>query len=191
MNFYGLLVLIIISFNLNAMELGKSIIAPSELSNYSLRYSKQGLVLDNGINKYLIKKYNLNHILKEISNKKHFNSFLRDNYIVIEKISDGEYYAKGYVRGKGGGVILANCARYGVIISGSILVSLHTFLAFIILMFNSEDLEASLFYSVGFFITGIGLIYAINELQYQAYTYAKNIINNPDELLYIYERKIK
>ena len=56
MNFYGLLVLIIISFNLNAMELGKSIIAPSELSNYSLRYSKQGLILDNGINKYLIKK---------------------------------------------------------------------------------------------------------------------------------------
>ena len=114
MNFskYYYMLTLIISFNAFSMQLNKQSISTSDMEEVYVENNNKGLAISNGKMLYLVKKYWIDPQIRDMSTEE-LTSFLKENYIILKQMSDGEYKAQAHVRGNGGGPILANLFYWG------------------------------------------------------------------------------
>jgi hypothetical protein len=88
-----------------------SVRAPSKLGNFDLYHSKQGFYVRKDDQKYEIKKYFTDPIVRDIT-KTDLKAFLQSGYLSINQMSNGEYSIKANGRLIGGGALGASIGAF-------------------------------------------------------------------------------
>jgi hypothetical protein len=82
----------------------ESFFAPSFLGEIELYHGKKGFYIKQDSEKYRIKKYDTDSLLRD-ANKKQLKAFLKNGYLTVNKMSDGQFSLKANGRLEGGGVL--------------------------------------------------------------------------------------
>lgn len=89
----------------------ESFFAPSDLGSVELYHGKKGFHVKQDTEKYKIKKYFTDPLVRDIT-KKQLNAFLECGYLSLNKMEDGQYSLKAKGRLQGGGPLLGTIAYW-------------------------------------------------------------------------------
>jgi hypothetical protein len=120
--------LLCIASSIFGMELdiikGKQLFVPERLGSIDVYHNDKGFSVYRDDKKHDIKKYHMDPVLRNI-NKKQLQGFLKNGYLSVNQMDDGEYSLKAKGRVNGGGPILGvaaywitKCLCYGVLAAG-------------------------------------------------------------------------
>src|SRR3546814_17601673 len=75
--------------------------------------SEEGLKISNGKSDCFVKKHWIDPQIRNMSNEQLQSFIEHNNYIAIKKMSNGEWIARAFVRGNGGGILGAHEGFWG------------------------------------------------------------------------------
>jgi hypothetical protein len=81
-----------------------SVFVPDKLGSVELYHNKKGFYVKQDNEKHLIKKYFTDPIVRDIT-KKQLNAFLKNGYLSLNQMNDGEFSLKASGRLNGGGAV--------------------------------------------------------------------------------------
>lgn len=103
---------LIISFNTFGMQVSTQAVE-QEKAQMIIDISDEGLKISNGELICFVKKHWIDPQIRNMSNEQLEAFIQHNNYIAIKKMSNGEWIARAFVRGNGGGVIGAQVGFWG------------------------------------------------------------------------------
>ncbi len=109
---YYYMLALIISFNAFGMQVATQF-TEQEQAQMIIDMSDEGLKISNGKSDCFVKKHWIDPQIRNMSNEQLQSFIEHNNYIAIKKMSNGEWIARAFVRGNGGGLLGAQAGFWG------------------------------------------------------------------------------